>query len=53
MSVTFIGAGPGPGLITLRGLEALRQADVILYFFPFPFDISFPQLLANTPHETL
>ena len=31
MSVTFIGAGPGPGLITLRGLEALRQADVILY----------------------
>ena len=31
MSVTFIGAGPGPGLITVRGLEALRRADVILY----------------------
>ena len=31
MSVTFIGAGPGPGLITVRGLEALRRAEVILY----------------------
>ena len=30
--VTIIGAGPGdPGLITLRGLEALRQAEVVLY----------------------
>lgn len=30
--VYFIGAGPGePGLITARGLEILRQADVVIY----------------------
>jgi uroporphyrinogen III methyltransferase/synthase len=30
--VYLIGAGPGdPGLITLRGVECLRRADVILY----------------------
>ena len=29
--VTLVGAGPGPGLITVRGLEALRRAEVILY----------------------
>jgi uroporphyrinogen III methyltransferase/synthase len=30
--VYFIGAGPGdPGLITLRGVECLRRADVVLY----------------------
>ena len=30
--VYFIGAGPGdPGLITVRGRNALRQADVIIY----------------------
>lgn len=30
--VYLIGAGPGhPGLITVRGLEILRQADVIIY----------------------
>jgi uroporphyrinogen III methyltransferase/synthase len=31
-TVTLIGAGPGdPGLITMRGLERLRAADVIVY----------------------
>jgi len=31
-SVTFVGAGPGdPGLMTWRGLERLRQAEVVLY----------------------
>ncbi|MBI3664735.1 MAG: uroporphyrinogen-III C-methyltransferase [Acidobacteria bacterium] len=30
--VALVGAGPGdPGLVTVRGLECLRRADVILY----------------------
>lgn len=31
-SITFIGAGPGdPELITVKGLKAIQQADVIIY----------------------
>ena len=29
--VTLVGAGPGPGMITVRGLEKIKNAEVILY----------------------
>lgn len=41
--VFLVGAGPGhPGLITLRGLECVRQADLILYDY-----LSNPALLRH------
>ncbi|MBQ9269515.1 MAG: uroporphyrinogen-III C-methyltransferase [Oscillospiraceae bacterium] len=30
-TVTLVGAGPGPGLITVKGLRALKQAEVLVY----------------------
>ncbi|MBL9124894.1 MAG: uroporphyrinogen-III C-methyltransferase, partial [Planctomycetaceae bacterium] len=42
--VFLVGAGPGdPGLITLRGIECLRQADLILYDY-----LVNPRLLEHT-----
>ncbi len=43
--VTLVGAGPGdPGLITLRGVEALRQAEVVVYDY-----LASPELLRHVP----
>lgn len=43
--VYFVGAGPGdPGLISLRGAECLRRADLVLYDC-----IVNPEILEHTP----
>ena len=43
--VTLVGAGPGaPDLITLRGLVALREADVVVYD-----SLAAPELLDEAP----
>jgi uroporphyrinogen III methyltransferase/synthase len=45
--VYLVGAGPGePGLLTLRGAECLRLADVVLYDY-----LASPELLAHTPPD--
>jgi len=45
--VVLVGAGPGaPDLITLRGVEALRRADVVLYD-----RLTHPALLEHAPSD--
>ena len=45
--VTLVGAGPGdPGLITVRGLAALRAADVVVYD-----RLAAPELLREAPAQ--
>ncbi len=45
--VYLVGAGPGhPGLITLRGAECLRRADVVLYDY-----LVNPELLRHAPPD--
>jgi uroporphyrinogen III methyltransferase / synthase len=47
--VYLVGAGPGdPGLITVRGLELLRQAQVVIYD-----RLVHPQLLQEVPPEAV
>jgi uroporphyrinogen III methyltransferase/synthase len=47
--VLLVGAGPGdPDLITLRGAEALRRADVVLYD-----ELASEELLAMAPDHTI
>jgi uroporphyrinogen III methyltransferase/synthase len=45
--VYLVGAGPGdPGLITVKGLEVLRRADVVVYD-----QLASPELLQEAPAE--
>ncbi|HWB11990.1 MAG TPA: uroporphyrinogen-III C-methyltransferase [Pirellulales bacterium] len=47
--VYLVGAGPGdPGLITLRGVECLRRADVVLYDY-----LVNPQILEHASHQAV
>jgi uroporphyrinogen III methyltransferase/synthase len=47
--VYLVGAGPGdPGLITLRGVECLRRADVVLYDY-----LVNPQILEHASRQAV
>ncbi|MGC8666965.1 MAG: uroporphyrinogen-III C-methyltransferase [Chthonomonadales bacterium] len=46
-TVYLVGAGPGdPGLLTVRGAEVLKRADVVIYD-----RLVHPQLLRHAPHD--